>query len=90
MLISNVCFSNIRSNLIYESNLLCLLQVLPCKLCYDTHLFLLVFQKLYAEFEMQGLEEDKLDTPKWQSVQQRMQTEEAACVLTGADTGENG
>ena len=47
-------------------------------------------QKLYAEFEMQGLEEDKLDTPKWQSVQQRMQTEEAACVLTGADTGENG
>jgi len=49
-----------------------------------------IVKKLYAEFEMQGLEEDKLDTPKWQSVQQRMQTEEAACVLTGADTGENG
>ena len=48
------------------------------------------WQKIYAEFELQGVEEDKLNTQHWQSVEQRMQTEEAACVLTGAETGENG
>lgn len=51
---------------------------------------LLCFQKIYAEFELQGVEEDKLNTQHWNSIEQRMQTEEAACVLTGADTGENG
>ena len=36
------------------------------------------------------MEADKLNSQHWQSIEQRMQTEEAACVLTGADANENG
>ena len=36
------------------------------------------------------MEADKLNSQYWQSIDQRMQTEEAACVLTGADANENG
>lgn len=34
---------------------------------------------------MQGINEEKLHTQQWQSVEQRMTTEEASCELSGAD-----
>ena len=37
-----------------------------------------------------GVPENKLNSQHWQNVEQRMQTEEAACVLTGAEVEENG
>ena len=37
-----------------------------------------------------GVPENKLNSQHWQNVEQRMQTEEAACVLTGAEAEENG
>ena len=37
-----------------------------------------------------GVHETKLATQQWQNINQRMQTEEAACVLTGAEAEENG
>ena len=49
-----------------------------------------VFQKIYGEFELMGVHETKLATQQWQNINQRMQTEEAACVLTGAEAEENG
>ena len=48
------------------------------------------FQKIYGEFELMSIPENKLNTQQWQSIEQRMQTEEAACVLTGAEAEENG
>ena len=48
------------------------------------------FQKIYGEFELMSIPEQKLNTQQWQSIEQRMQTEEAACVLTGAEAEENG
>jgi len=45
---------------------------------------ILPFQKLYPEFEMMGIDVEKLNTQHWQSVEQRMQTEEAACALTAS------
>jgi hypothetical protein len=49
------------------------------------------FQKLYSEFEMHGMEPDKLNSQHWQLVDQRMQTEEASCVLCQGDQApENG
>lgn len=47
-------------------------------------------KKLYSEFEMHGMEPDKMNSQHWQLVDQRMQTEEAACVLCQGDQGENG
>lgn len=46
-------------------------------------------QKLYPEFEMIGVTEEKLGSQHWQSVEQRMTTEEATCTLTGADNDES-
>ena len=37
---------------------------------------------------MQGTPADKLNSSQWQSIEQRMATEEAACALTG-DMDEN-
>ncbi|CAB4059885.1 CADPS [Lepeophtheirus salmonis] len=45
--------------------------------------------KIYNEYELQGVEEDKLNSQHWQAITQRMTTEEAACVLTGAEAEEN-
>lgn len=45
----------------------------------------LQFQKLQPEFEMQGINEEKLHTQQWQSVEQRMATEEASCELSATD-----
>lgn len=42
----------------------------------------LFFQKIYSDFELQGVMEDKLNSKAYQTVSQRMQTEEATCALT--------
>ena len=38
-------------------------------------------QKLYSDFELQGVTEDKLNSKTYQTILQRMQTEEATCAL---------
>ncbi|XP_071749164.1 calcium-dependent secretion activator isoform X2 [Lepeophtheirus salmonis] len=48
-----------------------------------------IVKKIYNEYELQGVEEDKLNSQHWQAITQRMTTEEAACVLTGAEAEEN-
>ena len=40
------------------------------------------WQKLYTDFELQGVVEENLNSKMYQSVSQRMQTEEATCALT--------
>merc|ERR1712080_675639 len=50
----------------------------------------ILLQKLYGKFELMGVPENKLNSPHWTNIEQRMQTEEAACVLTGAEADENG
>lgn len=40
------------------------------------------FQKIYSDFELQGVMEDKLNSKAYQTIAQRMQTEEATCALT--------
>ena len=50
----------------------------------------LTLQKLYTEFELQGMEEEKLNSQFYTQVSQRMATEEATCVLSNADQAENG
>ena len=49
----------------------------------------IIFQKLYSEFEMHGMEPDKLNSQHWQLVEQRMQTEEASCALCQGEQGGN-
>lgn len=47
-------------------------------------------QKLYSDFELQGVTEDKLNSKTYQNIAVRMNGEEAACALTmsarGVDT----
>jgi hypothetical protein len=47
-------------------------------------------QKIYTEYELQGMEEDKLNSNFYQQIEQRMATEEATCVLQNAEANENG
>lgn len=42
----------------------------------------LKLQKIYSDFELQGVMEDKLNSKAYQTVAQRMQAEEATCQLT--------
>lgn len=42
---------------------------------------LLQQQKIYTDFELQGVMEEKLNTKTYQTISQRMATEEAACAL---------
>ncbi|XKL65805.1 hypothetical protein PGB90_009225 [Kerria lacca] len=57
-----------------------------------------IVKKLYSDFELQGVTEDKLNTKTYQNIATRMQTEEATCAMTmsargidtDADGGENG
>jgi calcium-dependent secretion activator len=42
----------------------------------------ILFQKIYSDFELQGVMEDKLNSKAYQTVAQRMQAEEATCQLT--------
>ena len=51
---------------------------------------LYALQKLHAEFELQGIEAEKLNSQHWATIEQRMATEEAACQLTGTEMDENG
>lgn len=44
--------------------------------------FNLLLQKIYSDFELQGVMEDKLNSKAYQTVSQRMQAEEATCQLT--------
>lgn len=39
-------------------------------------------QKIFSDFELQGVMEDKLNSKAYQTVSQRMQAEEATCQLT--------
>ncbi|KAJ3639307.1 hypothetical protein Zmor_002672 [Zophobas morio] len=41
-----------------------------------------IVKKIYSDFELQGVMEDKLNSKAYQTIAQRMQTEEATCVLT--------
>ncbi|XP_021927184.1 calcium-dependent secretion activator isoform X6 [Zootermopsis nevadensis] len=41
-----------------------------------------IVKKLYSDFELQGVMEDKLNSKTYQTISQRMQTEEATCALT--------
>jgi len=41
-----------------------------------------IVKKIYSDFELQGVMEDKLNSKTYQTVHQRMQTEEATCALT--------
>lgn len=48
-------------------------------------------QKLYSDFELQGVMEDKLNSKAYQTVANRMQAEEATCQMSmpeGDDDGE--
>ncbi|CAD7094035.1 unnamed protein product [Hermetia illucens] len=48
-----------------------------------------IVKKIYSDFELQGVMEEKLNSKAYQTVAQRMQTEEATCSLT-MNTGEDG
>ncbi|XP_044256569.1 calcium-dependent secretion activator isoform X4 [Tribolium madens] len=41
-----------------------------------------IVKKIYSDFELQGVMEDKLNSKAYQTIAQRMQTEEATCALT--------
>ena len=56
----------------------------------NTKNFLNISQKLKGDFELCGVEENKLNSQHWQNVEQRMQTEEAAFALAGGEVAENG
>ncbi|KAK8403194.1 hypothetical protein O3P69_001000 [Scylla paramamosain] len=40
-----------------------------------------IVKKIYSDFELQGIMEEKLNTKTYQTISQRMATEEAACAL---------
>ncbi|XP_068152972.1 LOW QUALITY PROTEIN: calcium-dependent secretion activator [Drosophila tropicalis] len=41
-----------------------------------------IIKKIYSDFELQGILEDKLNSKAYQAIAQRMATEEATCALT--------
>ncbi|XP_017467740.1 PREDICTED: calcium-dependent secretion activator isoform X9 [Rhagoletis zephyria] len=47
-----------------------------------------ITKKIYSDFELQGVLEDKLNSKAYQTVAQRMATEEATCALTMPDVAE--
>lgn len=49
---------------------------------YQCTCLAVIVKKLYSDFELQGVMEDKLNSKIYQTVSQRMQTEEAACALS--------
>jgi len=49
-----------------------------------------VVKKIYSEYELQGMEEERLNSGLYQQIEQRMTTEEATCALTNAENAENG
>ncbi|XP_046425549.1 calcium-dependent secretion activator isoform X1 [Neodiprion virginianus] len=49
-----------------------------------------IVKKIYSDFELQGVMEDKLNSKTYQTIFQRMQTEEATCALTMSAQNEEG
>ncbi|XP_015112316.1 calcium-dependent secretion activator isoform X1 [Diachasma alloeum] len=49
-----------------------------------------IVKKVYSDFELQGVMEDKLNSKTYQTVSQRMQTEEATCALTMSSQNDEG
>ncbi|XP_061386263.1 calcium-dependent secretion activator [Musca vetustissima] len=47
-----------------------------------------IVKKIYSDFELQGMLEEKLNSKAYQTVAQRMATEEATCALTMPDVAE--
>ncbi|XP_065220918.1 calcium-dependent secretion activator [Planococcus citri] len=45
-----------------------------------------IVRKMYSDFELQGVTEDKLNSKTYQNILTRMQTEEATCALTMSET----
>lgn len=41
-----------------------------------------IVKKIYSNFELQGVMEEKLNTKTYQTIDKRMKTEEATCALT--------
>jgi len=48
-----------------------------------------ISKKLYSDFELQGVTEDKLNSKTYLSVSARMATEEATCALTMGSRGDD-
>ncbi|XP_011307053.1 calcium-dependent secretion activator [Fopius arisanus] len=49
-----------------------------------------IVKKVYSDFELQGVMEDKLNSKTYQTVSQRMQAEEATCALTMSSQNDEG
>ncbi|XP_023036458.1 calcium-dependent secretion activator isoform X3 [Drosophila willistoni] len=47
-----------------------------------------IIKKIYSDFELQGILEDKLNSKAYQGIAQRMATEEATCALTMPEVNE--
>ncbi|XP_019765396.1 calcium-dependent secretion activator isoform X3 [Dendroctonus ponderosae] len=45
-----------------------------------------IIKKIYSDFELHGVTDDKLNSKAYQTIAQRMQTEEATCALTLGQT----
>lgn len=57
---------------------------------YQCTCLLHITKKIYSDFELQGVMEDKLNSKAYQTVSLRMQTEEATCSMSmsAQDDGE--
>ncbi|EFN77557.1 Calcium-dependent secretion activator [Harpegnathos saltator] len=49
-----------------------------------------IVKKIYSDFELQGVMEEKLNSKTYQTISKRMQTEEATCALTMSAQNEEG
>jgi len=49
---------------------------------YQCSCLAVIVKKLYSDFELQGVMDDKLNSKVYQTVSSRMQTEEATCALS--------
>ncbi|XP_050314214.1 calcium-dependent secretion activator isoform X4 [Anthonomus grandis grandis] len=49
-----------------------------------------IVKKIYSDFELHGVMEDKLNSKAYQTIAQRMQTEEATCALTLGQSSDGG
>ncbi|XP_076620487.1 calcium-dependent secretion activator 1 isoform X2 [Colletes latitarsis] len=49
-----------------------------------------IVKKIYSDFELQGVMEEKLNSMTYQTISKRMQTEEATCALTMSAQNEEG
>lgn len=47
-----------------------------------------IVKKIYSDFELQGVIEEKLNSTTYQTISKRMQTEEASCALTSVQNEE--